>query len=74
VTYVNYADAFISEPSDQSEQSLDIVALKAAGGFVHQYDAGSRGDCATYLDHLLRSDRKSPNSAIRMNLGVVKAV
>jgi len=74
VAYVDDANTLIAQPSDQSKEPLHVFALKAAGRFVHENDAGSSRDGPANLDHLLGRERKVTHAAIRPNFGMLKTV
>ena len=70
VTDVNNGDALGREPANEREESFDVGALEAAGGFVHEHYSRVRREGATDLHNLTRGQRELAQLAIGMDFGM----
>jgi hypothetical protein len=74
VADVDQSYALAAKAANQRKQAVDVFSLEAAGWLVHQYDTGSRGNGAAYLDDLPRGERQISNPAVGPNFRVMKGL
>src|SRR5438132_3282937 len=73
MTYVNNREPLIAKFSDETKEVLRVVALQAAGRFVHQNDLRSGGDGAANLHYLSSGDRQIGHTRFGTNIGMMKS-